>query len=562
MPEGPVSAAPGGWLGLHCFLSAATATVEEADAFLVEEVAPLLEGLVAGRPGAAWFFIRYSEGGPHLRVRVRGLDYAAVLELRAELALLVKERDGRLAEVAYVPETERYGGPGALPVAEEVFVRSTRVAVEAVALARRGSERLTLGVDLAHATAAALGLDRHAAARWLRVQAAGWRWADDVPLLPARFLHARVNAVYAAQREALLRRADALRQELAQGAAESAGSGGLVGRWAREVAAADGELRAAGGAADRLRVWGSQLHMLFNRMGIVPDEERAVCRLAARALMDAGEPASYFPAGHLAPDRQYLESSRFRIGRDQDSLPRPLAPAPAASPAALGAELALPAEPLPDVSLRTAIAGRVSVRGPLGGPLTEKGLGTLLWGAHAFSHTTGARFADGSAGVFRHRPYPSAGALYTAGLRLFALDVDGLPPGTYQCVPERRTLRRVGPVPGLDEIKSMCSYLSRPDDDPEGISVDAAPAVLGLYVDLGRLRDRYGLRALRLGLLEAGHLAQSLLLAASALGLATTPLGGFRDELAQELFGLDEEDEPLQYLLPLGRRVREAGRAS
>ncbi|MFG2873482.1 thiopeptide-type bacteriocin biosynthesis protein [Streptomyces sp. NPDC048337] len=553
MSGGPAAAAPG-WLGLHCFLSTSP---EDTDAFLVEEVAPLLDGLVAGRPGAAWFFIRYSEGGPHLRIRVRGLDEGSALELRAELGVLVKKRDGRVEEVEYVPETERYGGPTALPLAEEVFVRSTRVAVEAVARTRRGSERLALGVDLAHATAFALGLDRHAAAQWLRAQAAGWRWATDVPLLPTRFLHAHVNVVYTAQREALLRRADALRQELAEGAADA---GGPAAQWSREVAAADGEPGAVDGAAGRLRVWGSQLHMLFNRIGIVPDEERAVCRLAARALMDAGEPASYFPTGHLASDRQYLESSRFRIGRDNDSLPQPLAPAADPGPAALRAELVLPAEPLPDVSLRTAIAGRVSVRGPLGGPLTATGLGTLLWGAHAFSHTSEVPLADGTVGTFRHRPHPSAGALFTAGLRLFALDVEGLAPGTYQCVPERRSLRFVGPVPDLDEIKSMCSYLDRPDDDPQGISVDAAPAVLGLYVDLGRLRARYGLRALRLGLLEAGHLAQSLLLAASALGLSTTPLGGFRDEPAQELFGLDEQDEPLQYLLPLGRRVRGAGR--
>ncbi|MFC9294226.1 thiopeptide-type bacteriocin biosynthesis protein [Streptomyces sp. NPDC057011] len=553
MSEGPAAAAPG-WLGLHCFLSTSP---EDTDAFLVEEVAPLLDGLVAGRPGAAWFFIRYSEGGPHLRIRVRGLDEGPALELRAALGDLAKGRDGRVEEVEYVPETERYGGPAALPVAEQVFVRSTRLAVEAVARSRRGSERLALGVDLAHATAFALGLDRHAAARWLRAQAAGWRWATDVPLLPTRLLLAHVNVVYTAQREALLRRADALRQELA---ADAAGADGLAVRWARAVAAADGDLHAVDGSPERLRVWGSQLHMLFNRIGIVPDEERAVCRLAARALMDSGEPPSYFPAGHLASDRQYLESSRFRIGRDNDSLPRPLAPAADPGPAALRAELVLPAEPLPDVSLRTAIAGRVSVRGPLGGPLTATGLGTLLWGAHAFSHTSEVPLPDGTAGTFRHRPHPSAGALYTAGLRLFALDVEGLAPGTYQCVPERRSLRFVGPVPDLDEIKSMCSYLDRPADDPQGINVDAAPAVLGLYVDLGRLRERYGLRALRLGLLEAGHLAQSLLLAASALGLSTTPLGGFRDEPAQELFGLDEEDEPLQYLLPLGRRMGDAGR--
>ncbi|OSZ55473.1 hypothetical protein OQI_38330, partial [Streptomyces pharetrae CZA14] len=73
--------------------------------------------------------------------------------------------------------------------------------------------------------------------------------------------------------------------------------------------------------------------------------------------------------------------------------------------------------------------------------------------------------------------------------------------------------------------------------------------------DLGLLRRRYGLRALRLGLLEAGHLTQTLLLTAAAFGLGTCPLGGLHDDLAHELLGLDDLDEPIQYLLPLGRRL-------
>jgi hypothetical protein len=69
----------------------------------------------------------------------------------------------------------------------------------------------------------------------------------------------------------------------------------------------------------------------------------------------------------------------------------------------------------------------------------------------------------------------------------------------------------------------------------------------------GLLRGRYGLRALRLGLQETGHLAHSLILVATALGLSSTPINGFNDELCHQLFGLDDIDEPLQYLLPIGR---------
>jgi thiopeptide-type bacteriocin biosynthesis protein len=560
--DGPASSGPSGWDSFHVFLHTGT---EETDAFLTDDLAPLLDALVAGRQAAGWFFIRYGEDGPHLRVRVRGLRAAAAAELPSELARLAGARpavDGtwpsRHAEVRvvpYVPETERYGGPLALPVAEEVFIISSLAAVQAVrALSRPGGPaRLTIAADLAHTTAAALGLEPLAAAQWLRRHAAGWRWTTEVRLLPGEVVHARVNSVYASQHEALARRARTLRESLEEGTAAP-----WLSTWAAQVRAAartlraDGDVRLDGRLA---RVWGSQLHMLLNRLGVTPDEERAVCRLAARTLLDTGEPPSFFPPGHRAPDRQYLERSKFQVGRTTDSAVRSLPTPPVGGRRPARAEIDLPAGPCPGIPLHAALTGRTSARGSLGGPLTASQLGTLLWNSHAESHRSERRSADGAVHSLSHRPYPSAGALYAVRLCLIALDVDGLPAGTYQCVPTRRTLSVIGPAPAVEEIKPLSSYFSRSPGEPDWIGVDRAPALLGLYVDLGLLRQRYGLRALRLGLLEAGHLAQTLLLTATALGLATTTLGGFHDDLAHELFGLDDLDQPLQYLLPLGRRT-------
>ncbi|MYR93907.1 MULTISPECIES: thiopeptide-type bacteriocin biosynthesis protein [unclassified Streptomyces] len=550
------------WLSLHCFLRSVPADV---DAFLTGAVAPLLDGLVAEGEATGWFFIRYDEGGHHLRIRVRGVTGARAASLPKDLAraaerLPVADSVGgpfphgqaehaEVREEPYVPETGRYGGPEALPVAEKLFVLSSRVAVRGLQDTPRGSARLALAIDLAHTTALACGMDRLAAAQWLRRHAAGWRWAKDVPLLGAQHIHARVNSVYALQRGTLTSRARALRQALEDGTAP-----GAAADWYDGVRDADRALRSLSLPVTRPQIWASQLHMLFNRLGLAPDEERAVCRLAARTLLDRGdrgEAASYFPEGHTSPDRQYLERSKFHLGREQDSAPRDVPPAGHVLRG--GPELPLPAGPFPDTALRTVMNTRVSRRGALTGPLDAESLGTLLWGSHASGHESVHRFADGGERLMRHRPYPSAGALYTAGLRLLALDVQGLAPGTYQCVPERRSLRYVGPAPAMEDVKSLSSYFSRADDDPDGIVPDALPVVLGLYVDLGRLRERYGLRALRLGLLEAGHLAQSLLLTATALRLGTTPLGGFRDDLAHEIFGLDDLDRPLQYVLPVGR---------
>lgn len=549
------------WHSYHLFLHSGT---QDTDAFLTQDAAPLLDGLVAAGDATEWFFIRYGEGGPHLRIRVRGLGAAAAAGLPAALARAAEERPavagswpsrhGEVRTVEYVPETHRYGGPRALPTAEQVFVISSRIAVEALRAITRtpgGSARLTVAADLAHATAAALGMDRLAAARWLRRQAAGWRWVTEVPLLPGAAVHTRVNSVYAAQRQALARRAEAVRD----GAAGDSGAPWLPA-WTHRVRAADQRLRAELGEESEVLpwVWASQLHMLLNRLGVTPDEERAVCRLASRTLLDTGEPPAFFPEGHRAADLQYLERSKFQIGRNEESALRPLT-APAPGGANGRPEVALPAGPLPPVPLATALAGRASVRGALGGPVDATALGTLLWTALSVSSRSEQRLADGSTRTLTHRPYPSAGALYTSRVRLLALDVTGVPAATYDCVPERRTLRQVGPVPPVTEIRSLSSYFSRPPEDPDRIGVDGAPLLLGLYADLGLLRRRYGLRALRLALLETGHLAQTLLLTATALGLAGTPLGGFHDDLAHELFGLDDLDQPLQYLLPLGRRA-------
>jgi thiopeptide-type bacteriocin biosynthesis protein len=533
------------WHSFHLFLHSDT---EDVDRFLTGELGRLLDRLVAEGRADAWFFIRYGEGGPHLRVRVLGPEPAAAAELPAELARLGKavpavegpwpSTHGEVRAVPYVPETDRYGGAAALPEAERLFAASSRVALQALRQPPGRAGRLGLGVDLAHTTALALGLDRLAAAQWLRRHAASWRWITEVPLLPAAAVHGRVNSVFALQREALVRRAEALRAGLEHDGVEP---------WLLDWAAA---IRRSEGREPW--VWASQLHMLFNRLGITPDEERAICRLAARTMLDAGEPASFFPTGHRAPDRQYLERSKFQAGRTEDSALRLLTTDDLDAEGPRPGDVPLPGGPLPALSLHQAFTARVSARGPLRGPLSADTLGTLLWSCHAESHRTERRLPDGTAYPVAHRPYPSAGALYTARLRLVALSVDGLPPGTYQCLPGQRALRPLGPAPSVAELTALSSYFSRPTDDPELVGIEQAPALLGLYVDFGLLRRRYGLRALRLGLLEAGHLAQTLLLGATALGLTSLPLAGFLDDLAHELFGLDDLDQPLQYLMPLG----------
>jgi nitroreductase len=55
-------------------------------------------------------------------------------------------------------------------------------------------------------------------------------------------------------------------------------------------------------------------------------------------------------------------------------------------------------------------------------------------------------------------------------------------------------------------------------------------------------------------LLEAGHVVQNVLLAATALELAAVPLGGFYDRRLDELIGVNGVDESSLYLVCIGVR--------
>jgi nitroreductase len=79
-----------------------------------------------------------------------------------------------------------------------------------------------------------------------------------------------------------------------------------------------------------------------------------------------------------------------------------------------------------------------------------------------------------------------------------------------------------------------------------------------LFGDCSRDRDvsrfKYGLRGYRFVLLEAGHLAQNVLLVCEGLRLAAVPIGGFYDRPLDDLLGADGVNESILYAVCLGRR--------
>lgn len=496
------------WTGLHCRVNWNRA---DLDAFIADALAPVMEG-------QEWYFLRYWETGPHLRVRIKNAQNADKLEVR--LRELIAAQDfqqepgepdwlphGDVREVEYVPETERYGGPRALPIAEEVFCHSTDVAVAVLKATRTDSARLTAAIDLTIATAKALDLNLPQAASWLRSLGSGWRNVREQAPVPT------IGSQHAANQLLAKRGRD------------------LAARWHREPRGAVAHWRTTINEAKRQLdvwlpyVWASQLHMLLNRMGITPNEERMICWTTAAAALSPNGLTDFHDDGETAPDRRYLEASKFLPGF-HDQLPRKNAAPRQSWPSTTS---------LPSTVDTDTLRARRTSR-DLTGDLNAEQLGTLLWNAMSPK--------DG------RWPYPSAGAQYCARVRLIALNVDGLARGRYEVNEVERALTWFGEAPSIDDLEATSMWFG-----PGTTELAGTPAVLALYIRLGALRQTYGLRALRFAFTEAGHLAQNLTVTAANLGIRTGLVGGFYDDIAHDVIGLDGVNDALVYFLPLASNL-------
>ena len=86
-------------------------------------------------------------------------------------------------------------------------------------------------------------------------------------------------------------------------------------------------------------------------------------------------------------------------------------------------------------------------------------------------------------------------------------------------------------------------------------TIESASAVFVVAASFWRSRFKYGQRALRFVLIEAGHAMQNMVLAATSLGLTHRPIGGFYDDEVADVIGLDGVNEAPLYILPVGRPI-------
>jgi SagB-type dehydrogenase family enzyme len=175
--------------------------------------------------------------------------------------------------------------------------------------------------------------------------------------------------------------------------------------------------------------------------------------------------------------------------------------------------------------LSEALATRRSIRQFAPAPLTPPEVGQLCWAAQGI---TDARQGK--------RTAPSAGALYP--IELFLVTATGV----QHYNPQAHALE-----PHLaGDLRADLSGAALSQQ-----TISDAPACFVIAGVVERTAVKYGPRAERYCFIEAGHVAQNILLQATALKLAGVPMGAFDDAEVAKALKLPPGFQPL-YLVGIG----------
>lgn len=145
---------------------------------------------------------------------------------------------------------------------------------------------------------------------------------------------------------------------------------------------------------------------------------------------------------------------------------------------------------------------------------------------------------------FGLRPYPSGGGLYPCEIYLIACRVDGLATGVYNYQSNSHQLAKISVLPAMSDLRLALM------DNP---LIDSVAAVVVITAVFERSYIKYAERSYRLALLEAGHLAQNLILSCESQQIGSVAWGGFLDDKLTGIIGCHPIHEPVLHSVLIGK---------
>lgn len=187
--------------------------------------------------------------------------------------------------------------------------------------------------------------------------------------------------------------------------------------------------------------------------------------------------------------------------------------------------------------LNQAIAHRHSRRKYGKTPLSLKELSYLLW------VTQGVRKMKNNIAL---RTVPSAGNRHALETYVAVLNVSDLEPGIYRYMPSVHQLVLESTPKDMEE-KLTDAALDQP--------FVGKSAVTFIWTTIPyRMEWRYREASYKVIALDAGHACQNLYLACESIHAGTCAIAAYHQQLADELIGVDGEEEFVVYLAPVGKQ--------
>jgi SagB-type dehydrogenase family enzyme len=233
--------------------------------------------------------------------------------------------------------------------------------------------------------------------------------------------------------------------------------------------------------------------------------------------------------------RRYLQETRYtRTGLGKPGLSYPRESPFKEYPQAATRLPIRPKQEPPAADLWEILARRRSLRQYQDRYLTQEELATLVWA------TQGVTLASRT---YLLRTAPSAGALYPVETYLAVHKVEEMEPGIWHLNLPDFCLELLESLDSRQPLVQACLG--------QRFLGEAAVDFIWTGI-LNRAMWKYRERAIRYIFLDAGHICQNLMLAATALGLGCCPVGAFFDEEVESLVGVDGVEEVALYLASVG----------
>ncbi len=198
------------WLSAYLFRSSGV------NSFLLDAVKPFIDSMIALHWIDAFFFVRFSEGGPHIRLRMKGEHVTLLSEVKPALNSccqtyfrrypshgagfpVAQEPQGdSIRYVPYSPEIDRYGGELGMTISERQFEASSRAVLSRLSDGWDFQTAIGMGIHMHIALAHCFGMNLSTASQFFSyVSKRSFLAGEDEDRMQELFRAQRISLVQA-----------------------------------------------------------------------------------------------------------------------------------------------------------------------------------------------------------------------------------------------------------------------------------------------------------------------------------------------------------------------------